>query len=386
MIAAGRLALAAALLLPAACSTWTWNPLVAVGIQSEPAHKPTPLAPINATVAPRAAWTAQVGKASGFTFRPEPDAGRVYALAADGTLSILDEASGRLNAKVETKKKFSGGVETGDGMVIAGTTKGEVVALDAAGKPAWTASVAGEVIAPPSVAAGETVIVRTADGRIFGLSSKDGKRRWVFQRPTPTLLLRSEAGVLTVGRNVVAGYPNGKLIALDVEDGKLTWEVNVSLPRGTTELERIADIAGLPLIDGDNVCAAAFQGKVACFDITTRDLVWARDLSSSRGLVADGKYLYVVDDTGAVHALDKKTGASVWKNDKLLHRRVGTPLAIDGKLIVGDGYGFVHVLAPEDGALIGRLATDGSRVSWLVPATQGVLVQTEKGTVAMVKF
>ena len=379
-----RVALAAALTLPAACSSW--NPLVAMGIKSEPAHKPTPLAPIAATVTPRAAWTAQVGKSAGFAFRPEAEDGRVYALAADGTLTILDEASGRVAAKVETKKKLSGGVETGDGKVIAGTVKGEIVALNPDGKVAWTASVAGEVIAPPSVAAGQTVVVRTADGRIFGLGSADGKRRWVYQRPTPSLLLRSEAGVLAVGRNIVAGYPNGKLIALDVEDGKLVWEVNVSLPRGTTELERIADVAGLPIVDGDNVCAAAFQGKVACFEIGSRNLLWARDLSSARGLAADGKHLYVVDEAGAVHALDKKSGASVWKNDKLQYRRVGTPVAIEGKLLVGDGFGFVHVLAPEDGALIGRLPTDGSAVSWLVPAPTGLLLQTANGTVAMVKF
>ncbi|HYC37584.1 MAG TPA: outer membrane protein assembly factor BamB [Usitatibacter sp.] len=379
-----RLALVAALLLPAACSTW--NPLVALGIRNEPAHKPTPLAPINATVTPRAAWTAQVGKSGGFAFRPEVDGGRVYAAAADGSVSILDEASGRVLSKVETKKKLSGGVEVGEGKVIAGSVKGEVIALDASGKTAWTANVAGEVIAPPTVAAGQTVIVRTADGRIFGLSAEDGKRRWVYQRPTPALLLRSEAGVLAVGRNVVAGYPNGKLIALDVEDGKLTWEVNVSLPRGTTELERIADVAGLPIIDGDNVCAAAYQGKVACFEIGSRNLVWARDLSSSRGIASDARHFYVVDDEGGVHALDKKTGASVWKNDKLLHRRIGSPVTIDGKVLVADGFGFVHVLAPDDGALIGRLATDGSAVRWLVLAGEGVLAQTDKGSVAMVKF
>ena len=127
----------------------------------------------------------------------------------------------------------------------------------------------------------DTVVVRTADGRIFGLSIDDGKRKWVFQRPSPPLMLRSEAGILAAGTDVVAGYPNGKLIALDSEDGKLIWEVTVMQPRGTTELERIADVAGLPVMDGSNVCAAAFQGKVACFDIGSRNMLWSRDLSSA---------------------------------------------------------------------------------------------------------
>ena len=378
-----HLALAAALLLPAACSSW--NPLVAMGIKSEPAHKPTPLTPITAKVTVTAAWSVNVGKAGAFRFRPDVEGGRVYAAAADGNISILEEDSGRVFARADTKKRLSGGVEVGESKILLGTDKGEVVALDITGKTLWTTNVAGEVIAPPSVA-GKTVVARTSDGRIFGLSADDGKRRWVFQRPTPALLLRSEAGVIAQGNDVVAGYPNGKLIALDLEDGKLTWEVTVSAPRGATELERIADVAGLPLMDGNAICAAAFQGKVACFDIQSRNATWTRDISSSRALAHDGKYLYLVDDNGAVHAMDKTTGASVWKQDKLQYRRISAPVVHAGRVVVGDGFGFVHVLSPDDGELIGRHATDGSEILAIVPATNGVVIQTANGTVSLVKF
>jgi outer membrane protein assembly factor BamB len=208
----------------------------------------------------------------------------------------------------------------------------------------------------------------------------------VFQRPAPALLLRTEAGVLAEGRDVVAGYPNGKLVALDIEDGKLTWEATVTAPRGATELERIADVAGLPLIDGNNVCAVAYQGKIACFDIQTRNMIWSRDLSSARSLAVDAKNIYAVDDTGRVHALDKKTGASLWTQDKLKFRKLTSPAVVNGSVVVGDGFGYLHALSPDDGRLIGRLATDGSAVSGLVPTPDGLVIQTDKGTVAMVRF
>ena len=378
-----HVAAAAALLLPAACSTW--NPLVAIGIKSEPAHKPTPLTPITAQVNATAAWTANVGKSGAFRFRPDVEGGRVYAAAADGNVTVLEEDSGRVFAKAETKKRLSGGVEVGDSKILLGTDKGEVLALDVTGKPAWSTNVAGEVIAPPALA-GKVVVARTSDGRIFGLNAADGKRLWVFQRPTPSLLLRSEAGVVAQGGDVVAGYPNGKLIALDADDGKLTWEVTVSAPRGATELERIADVAGLPIVDGDSICAAAFQGKVACFDIKSRNATWTRDVSSSRTLAHDGKHLYVVDDSGAVHALDKASGASVWKQDKLMYRRLTAPVVHGGRVVVGDGFGFLHVLSASDGALVGRLATDGSAVHAIVPATHGLVLQTANGSVSLVRF
>ena len=243
------LAAAAVALVTAGCST---NPLVAIGLKSAPPNPPTPLASITASVTPRAIWTVPAGKSLGFNFRPVAQGGRIYTAAGDGTITILDEDTGRVLSRIDTRKRLSGGLEVGEGKIIAGTLKGEVLAYDVGGSQAWTTSVAGEVIAPAAVSS-KVVVVRTSDGRIFGLSAEDGKRKWVFQRATPALLLRSEAGVLAIGRDVVAGYPNGKLIALDIEDGKLTWEVTVTQPRGATELERIADVAGLPLIDGNNV-------------------------------------------------------------------------------------------------------------------------------------
>jgi outer membrane protein assembly factor BamB len=382
-----RLAAAAlAALLVAGCATpSSWNPLRWVGIVDPPANQPTPLTEIRASVTPRAVWTTGVGKASGYRFRPDVTDGRIYTAAADGVVTVLEEGTGRVVARHDTKKKLSGGVRVAGDKVIVGTSKGEVLAIAPDGRIAWTTALAGEVIAP-AAASRNTVVIRISDGRIFGLAMDDGKRRWVYQRPNPPLLLRTEAGVLAIGNDVVAGYPNGKLIALDLDDGKLTWEVSVSSPRGATELERIADVAGIPLLDGPRVCAAAFQGKVSCFEIQSRNVLWARDLSSSRSLAADAKNIYVVDDASNVHALDKAAGASVWKQDKLLHRRLSSPVVHDGRLVVGDGYGFLHVLSPEDGSLIGRLATDGSAILSLVPTPSGLLLQTEKGSVVMVRF
>ena len=381
-----RTAAALLALTLAGCSMPTsYNPLVWLGFKTEPANKPTPLAPINATVTPRVAWSTSVGKSGDFTFYPALTGSRVYAAAADGTISVVDEESGRASERIQTKEKISGGLSTGEGRVYAGTIKGDVIAIEPDGKIAWRSSVAGEVIAPVAVSR-KIVVARTSDGRIFGLSADDGKRRWVFQRAAPTLLLRSEAGVLAIGGDVVAGYPNGKLIALDLEDGKLTWEVSVSLPHGATELERIADVAGLPVIDGTTICAAAFQGKAACFDIASRSQMWSHDLSTALDLANDAKNLYAVDDTGAVQALAKTSGALVWKQDKLRYRRLTSPEVVGSYVVVGDGFGYLHVLSTDNGEFVGRIQVDSSAVRALVPVPSGLLVQTAGGTLALVKL
>jgi outer membrane protein assembly factor BamB len=363
----------------------SWDPLVAVGIKSEPAHKPTPLAPIKESVKPAVAWTVGVGKALGYRFRPAADAGKIFAANAEGAIVAIDEVTGRAGARVETKQRLSGGLTAGGGKIIAGTPKGEVIALDESGKTLWTTTVGGEIIAPAALSP-KVVVVRTSDGRIFGLAAADGKRQWVFQRQTPSLLLRSEAGVLVQGNDVVAGYPNGKLIALDIEDGKLTWEVTVTLPRGTTELERIADVSGLPVIDGNNICAVAFQGKLACFEVSSRNLLWSKDLSSSLDVVRDANNIYVVDDSGKVHALARASGASVWTQDKLAYRKLTAPVVAGPYVVVGDGFGFLHVISTDSGDIVGRVATDGSAINAIIPAGSGVIVQTANGSVASIRF
>lgn len=355
------------------------------GLFTDAAKKPMPLAEIRATVTPSVAWSASVGKSGDFRFFPKIDGDRLVTAAADGTVTVLDLASGRLVSRLDARRKLSSGAAAAEGLILVGTIEGEVIALDASGKDKWVANVGGEMLAPV-VTAGKVGIARTADGRIYALSLADGKRLWVYQRPTPALLLRAQTGVLVTSANVVAGYPGGKLLALDLDDGKLTWEVTVSLPRGATELERVADVAGLPVIDGGRICAAAFQGKAACFEIQSGNTLWTRDVSSASGLVLDERSAYLSDDQDQVHALDRESGASRWKQDKLLRRRLTAPVVVDGRVVVGDSLGFLHVLSKDDGAIVGRLSVGGGAVNAMVPTASGLIVQTSGGTVSLVRF
>jgi len=152
---------------------------------STPANPPTPLTPIEAKVTPRAVWTASVGKSKGYNLRPAIEQGKVYAAAADGTITVVAEDTGKQVARFETKKPISGGLEVADGRVFAGTLKGEVIALDAAGKSLWSTHLAGEVIAPASVSR-NAVVVRTSDGRIFAYSVAEGKPPWRCPRARPS--------------------------------------------------------------------------------------------------------------------------------------------------------------------------------------------------------
>ena len=265
---------------------------------------------------------------------------------------------------------------------MVGTEKGQVMAFDAeSGKPRWTARVSSEVLAPPLVN-GDQVVVRSVDARVVGLDRADGKRRWVYQRVTPALTLRSNVGMTMVDNTVLAGFPGGKLVAINGKNGAAMWEATVAVPKGATELERVADITSLPVADERQVCAVAYQGRVACFELANGNQVWGRDISSSAGLDMDQTRVYVSDDTGAVQAFARDGGASLWKQDKLANRGLSRPIMLGRRVAVADFQGFVHFLDVDDGAFVARAATDGSAIRANPQRVAGgLVVQTRKGSV-----
>jgi len=224
------------------------------------------------------------------------------------------------------------------------------------------------------------VIVRSADGRLFALDARDGKRRWLYQRSSPPLSVRSPVGMVADRGYLLTGFAGGKLVSIALANGSVRWETTVALPRGATELERVTDVVGLPIVAEREVCAAAYQGRTGCFELANGNALWSRELSSTAGLAIDARYVFVSDDKGAVHALDRAGGATIWKQDRLFLRRLSAPLALGREVAVGDVEGYVHFLSRESGAFVGRAATDGSPIrSLLVRLESGFLVQTQSG-------
>jgi outer membrane protein assembly factor BamB len=343
-------------------------------------HKPGPLPTLTATVTPRIIWQQSIGKA-GPGIAPAITPSAVYAASVDGTLMRLDPASGRVEWKVSAGQPLSAGPGAADGIIVVGTSKGDVLAFDDNGKPLWNARVSSEVIAPPRVSE-NVVVVFSGDGRIYGLARADGKTVWVDPRTNPPLTVRNAAGGVVSRGGLFVGTAGGRLLAIDAQTGTIAWDGTVATPKGATELERIADVTSLPYVDEKEACAAAYQGRVACFDVVRGALIWTRDVSSLAGITADANRVYVVDDKGSVQAFDRSNGASIWKQDVLAKRRIGGPQLIGDEIGVVDVEGYLHLLSRSDGAYVGRLATDGS-LATTQPSQLGggILWQSEKGTV-----
>jgi len=345
---------------------------------SVPKVKAAELTPFDASAQLRIRWQANVGGAGEFVFTPAVVGKSIYAAARDGTIARFDD--GNQVWRISAGQAISGGVGADAKLVVVGTLKGDVLAYDAAtGREVWKTRTTSDILAAPALGDG-LVLVRSGDSRVFAFDAADGRRRWVYQRNTPALTLRSQVGVLLADHVVFAGFPGGKMVAVNTGNGSAMWEGTVAQPKGATELERVADITSLPVISGRQACAAAFQGRISCFDLNSGSPMWAKDISSRAGIDLDDRNVYVSDDKGNVQAFDRESGGSIWKQDKLTLRGLSRPLALGSRVAVGDAQGVVHLLRRDDGAFAARLATDGTAIAAdPLRIAGGFLVQTTGG-------
>ena len=341
-----------------------------------------PLPEVEAKAAARVNWQVPLDSKGSAGFAPAVRTDAVYAASPDGAVLSVDAATGRQNWRSAAGKTLSGGIGADANLIAVGTNKAEVLTFDTAGNPKWQAKISSEAAGPPQIAEG-IVVVWSLDGSIYGFSTADGTRKWVVQRTNPPLTVRRFPGGIVSRGGLFAGTAGGKLLAIDLATGALGWEGNVTTPKGATELERLADITSVPVLDAREVCAAAFLGRVSCFDISRGSVVWSRDFGSLGGLALDNRYLFITDDKGSIQALDKTTGASVWKQDKLASRFPSGPAIVGDYLGVVDAEGYLFLLDRNDGRLVGRAATDGKpALSQPMPSGDSVVWQSASNLIS----
>jgi outer membrane protein assembly factor BamB len=97
-------------------------------------------------------------------------------------------------------------------------------------------------------------------------------------------------------------------------------------------------------------------------------------------LAVDGSVVYVTQSNGAIYSLDYSSGRSFWRQGDLLYRETSAPIPLGRFSLVGDVEGWVHLLARDDGAIVGRVKTDNSAIMpQPVELTDGVVLMQTRG-------
>lgn len=348
-------------------------------------YKPTALTTYPAGLSVQVGWKVQIGSGSGVGFAPAVVDSSVYGAAANGAVGKYDLSTGNAVWTAKLDVRLTAGVGS-DGKTTAVVARdGTVIALDDTGTVKWRSKATSNVSVPPVVGYG-VVVVRSGDYRIQAFNAETGERIWNVQRPGPALALRAPARIALFDGLIITGIPGGKLIAINAVSGDVQWEGIVAAPKGASDLERVNDVVGLPVLAPPLLCAVAFQGRILCFDLASGGRpVWSKNFSSSAGLTIDSTQAYSPNQSDAMSAFALKDGALKWTQDALRYRKLTSPAVLGNAVAVGDYDGYVHFMAADDGRLLARIAVGGGQINApLIATPQGVLVKTGDGSLVLI--
>ncbi|MBW3549627.1 MAG: outer membrane protein assembly factor BamB [Proteobacteria bacterium] len=325
--------------------------------EDEKLSEPAPLTEITPSIEVVSLWSTTVGKGEGRLGARQGPAvadGRVYAAAGEGGVRALDLQSGEVLWHHESELRLSGGPGAGEGLVVVGGLDGQVIALDAAtGAERWQAEVTNEVIAAPAIGMG-MVLVRSNDGRVTALDAASGERRWFWTHDVPSLTVRGNAAPLIGPGFAFIGNDDGTVSALSITDGRLLWEQAVGLQEGRTELDRMSDVDGVPVLEGSTIYATSFRDQTLAIDGPSGRPLWASDHGGPGRIGVASDRLLVSDPAGSVYALDKSSGSALWQQPALARRALTAPAVHGNYAVVGDFDGYLHWLDLATGELAAR--------------------------------
>jgi len=322
-------------------------------------------------------WSVSAGKGEdllGVRQGPAIADGRVYAAAIEGGVRAFDLQTGATAWTYDSDLPLSGGPGAADGLVAVGSLEGDVIALDAAtGAEKWQAKVVNEVIAAPAVGQG-MVVVHSNDGRVTAFDAATGERRWFWSHEMPLLTVRGNDAPSLGPGYVFVGNDDGTVTALSLADGRELWTQVVAQPDGRTELERMADVDGTPMLDGAILYATSFKRQTVAIEAPNGRPIWAHDSGGPGRVGIAPDRVLVTDPDGIVWALDKNSGSALWSQPVLARRNLTSPAVQGDYAVVGDYDGYLHWLRLDTGELAARTRAGRDALRAAPVVVDGILV------------
>lgn len=325
---------------------------------------------------------ASTDAADPLRLRLDADNGVVFAIDPKGEVSAF-KGKQRLWQKKVSKDNLSSGVEAAEGLVVVGNQKGQLFALDQqTGDQKWTAQLTGALLAPSLIHAGRVISVSN-DGTVYAHEIATGAQVWTYDLPNVQFSLRGMAAPVALdARNVLIASSNAYIYALDALSGVPKLQRRVAVSDGRSDIQRLVDIDGEPVVAGQFVVTTSYQGQVTVLDLASQQVVWSEDASSIQRPEVVGNGVFVAQTDGKIKAFEITSGQPLWENDQLLNRKLSNPVMLGTDLVVGDLDGVLHLIDPRTGQITGRSKTSGEVRSLRVIDNQ-LYVSTRKGALSI---
>ncbi|WP_180171740.1 outer membrane protein assembly factor BamB [Acinetobacter sp. YH12023] len=325
---------------------------------------------------------ASTEEADPLRLRMDADNGVVFSVNPNGEVQAY-KGKERLWQKKISKQGLTAGVEAADGIVVVGSAKGQLFALDqATGEQKWTAQLTGALLSPSLIQAGRVISV-TNDGTVYANDVATGQQTWTYNLPNVQFSLRGMAAPVSLdARHVLIASSNAYIYVIDALSGIPKMQRRVAVSDGRSDVQRLIDIDGEPTVAGQFLITTSYQGQVTALDLASQQVIWSNDASSIQRPEVAGNGVFVTQTDGKIVAYEITTGQTLWENDQLLNRNLSNPVMLGQDLVVGDLDGVLHLINPATGELVGRSKTSGEVRSLRVIDNQ-LYVSTRKGALSI---
>lgn len=273
---------------------------------------------------PHVAWTADIGSGSGGAYKllasPVIADGRIFTMDSRGEVRAFGVEDGdRLWERDTTPPQFDeeaigGGVTYEQGVVFATTGFGEVLALRATdGEIIWRKSVGKPLRSAPTVADGRVYVI-DIENETFAMDARSGLVLWQHKGIAENATLMGSSSPAASGETVVVAYSSGEVFGLRAQNGRVVWSEVLAVPKQIGALPAIADIRGLPVIQGGRVFTISHSGRMVSLVERTGDRAWEADIGGMNTPIIAGNAVYMVSLTGELMAMARDSGRVIWSS------------------------------------------------------------------------
>lgn len=312
------------------------------------------------------------------------DNGQIVTASRGGDVTGFD-ASGTRLWSINVGDQITGGValDAFSQTAIVSTRGGQVLAFDSVtGAKRWQQQLSGSVLTPALISSNR-VILSANDGFLHGLSLQTGQSVWQFATQVPAISVRgSAAPTLLDDKTALLATADGRLHAITTDSGLPQWSRRVGVGMGSSEVERMSDVDGMPIVDNNQLFAISYSGQLLGIDLATRQVMFVNELASLKSLAVNNQQVIATSLEGNVVAYDRSTGQVLWESNELAYRHLTNPVMIGNYIAVGDFDGVVHLFDPATGNIVSRVQTKGA-LSSLQSQGNRLMTQSNSGQVAI---
>ncbi|MBY0543934.1 MAG: outer membrane protein assembly factor BamB [Gammaproteobacteria bacterium] len=351
---------------------------------------PPMLAPVANSVPVATVWNKHVGASTKLDltkYVPAVDGNQLFTSDTHGNIDAIQVATGKTSWHIRLKQGVSGGVAVGAGAVYVPTKDGHIYALNEQnGQTLWHKTLPNQSNTAPTYASSQ-VYVKTIDDKLVALSASTGQIAWSYDEGSTELQLLGSSRAAVSGDMVAAGFSDGKVDGVNAANGQLIWQTTVATPQGFSDVDQMIGVFADPIISGNTVYVASYNGSVAALDLNSGAVKWQTPFSSYANIGLSNDAIFAVNPDGKIVAFNRTNGAIKWKQDALAGRQL-SGIAMDGNnLVLGDNLGNVHWLSQQDGHFVARTSLGKSAIAMPpVVASGHVIVLEQDGNMVVLRL